>query len=40
MAGDGKTFLVHGEPEAMASFAALLPQGQIEMPTLHQRFSV
>jgi metallo-beta-lactamase family protein len=40
VAGDGKTFLVHGEPEAMASFAALLPQGQVEMPTLHQRFSV
>ena len=34
------TFLVHGEVESMTKFAALLPQGRIEMPTLHQQFEV
>jgi hypothetical protein len=34
------TFLVHGEMASMAKFAALLPDGRVEMPTLHQQFSV
>jgi metallo-beta-lactamase family protein len=40
IAGGGKTFLVHGEAEAMARFAALLPEGSVEMPELHQAFTV
>jgi metallo-beta-lactamase family protein len=38
--GVSKTFLVHGEPAAMTRFAALLPTGSVEMPELHQRFSL
>lgn len=34
------TFLVHGEMASMAKFAALLPDGRVEMPALHQQFSV
>jgi metallo-beta-lactamase family protein len=36
--GARRTFLVHGEETAMASFAAALPVGGIEMPFLHQTF--
>ena len=36
--GVRRTFLVHGEETAMASFAAALPVGGIEMPFLHQTF--
>jgi metallo-beta-lactamase family protein len=35
-----KTFLVHGEPGAMTKFAALLPEGSVEMPEMHQSFDV
>ncbi len=38
--GGSTTFLVHGEPDAMARFAALLPPGRIEMPGLHQAFTL
>jgi metallo-beta-lactamase family protein len=40
VSGAGTTFLVHGEPEAMARFAALVPEGRVEMPVLHQQFSL
>jgi metallo-beta-lactamase family protein len=36
----GTTFLVHGEMEAMTTFAALLPVGRVEMPELHQTFEM
>lgn len=38
LGGVSTTFLVHGEPEAMAKFAALLPSGRVETPVLHQTF--
>jgi len=38
--GSSATFLVHGETEAMKKFAALLPVGRVEMPKLHQKFSL
>ena len=38
VAGAKATFLVHGEAATMATFAALLPEGRVEMPTLHQQF--
>ncbi|MDE2581801.1 MAG: MBL fold metallo-hydrolase [Rhodospirillales bacterium] len=37
--GGTTTFLVHGEREAMAKFAGLLP-GRVEMPELHQSFTL
>ncbi|MFO1026422.1 MAG: MBL fold metallo-hydrolase [Acetobacteraceae bacterium] len=40
VSGAGTTFLVHGEADAMAKFAALVPEGRVEMPGLHQTFSV
>jgi metallo-beta-lactamase family protein len=40
VSGVRTTFLVHGEAEAMAKFAALLPEGRVEMPNLHQTFSL
>lgn len=40
VSGAGTTFLVHGEMEAMTRFAALLPEGRVEMPLPHQRFSL
>jgi metallo-beta-lactamase family protein len=36
----GTTFLVHGEPDTMAKFAALLPEGKVEMPAMHQKFTL
>lgn len=38
--GGSSTFLVHGEAQAMTTFAALLPTGQVEMPVLHQQFAL
>ena len=35
-----RTFLVHGEAETMAAFAAKLKNTQIEMPTLGQQFTL
>jgi metallo-beta-lactamase family protein len=35
-----RTFLVHGEEETMAHFAELLTGTEIEMPELHQSFSL
>jgi metallo-beta-lactamase family protein len=35
-----RTFLVHGEPETMRRFAALLEKTQVELPTLHQEFEL
>ena len=40
ISGAGTTFLVHGEMQAMAKFAALMPSGRVEMPVLHQQFSM
>lgn len=34
------TFLVHGEEPAMAALAHCLGQGRIEMPTLHQEYTL
>ncbi|MDE2005552.1 MAG: MBL fold metallo-hydrolase [Rhodospirillales bacterium] len=36
----GTSFLVHGEPGAMEAFARMLPGGRVEMPTMHQAFTV
>jgi metallo-beta-lactamase family protein len=38
--GANLTFLVHGEPEAMNSFAAGLGSTRVEMPRLHQEFEL
>lgn len=35
-----RTFLVHGDKEIMGSFAAKLSGTQVEMPSLHQEFSL
>jgi len=35
-----RTFLVHGEEETMRSFASLLENTRVEMPTPHQQFQV
>jgi len=35
-----KTFLVHGEERAMASFAKLLRNTKVEMPELHQSYTL
>jgi metallo-beta-lactamase family protein len=35
-----RIFLVHGEPEVMQKFAARLPAGGVEMPLLHQQYSL
>jgi metallo-beta-lactamase family protein len=40
VSGARTTFLVHGEPRAMQAFGALLEGEQVEMPTLHQRYSL
>ncbi|MDR3531985.1 MAG: MBL fold metallo-hydrolase [Rhodopila sp.] len=40
VSGVRTTFLVHGEADAMAKFAALLTEGRVEMPVLHQKFSL
>lgn len=40
VSGVERTFLVHGEAEAMARFAGLLPAGRVEMPELHQAFAL
>jgi len=37
---EGPTFLVHGEGEAMAAFARVLATPPIEMPQLHQQFTI
>jgi metallo-beta-lactamase family protein len=34
------TFLVHGEPDSMATFGSLLRNTRVEMPQLHQEFSL
>ena len=34
------TYVVHGAPEAMASFATRLEDTRIEMPKLHQEFDL
>ena len=36
--GVERVFLVHGEADAMAKFAALLMRDRVEMPHLHQQF--
>jgi metallo-beta-lactamase family protein len=38
--GAGRTFLVHGEEKAMASFAASLGSGPVEMPEQDQAFEL
>lgn len=38
--GVTRTFLVHGDEDAMASFARRLPKGQVKMPQLHQRYEL
>jgi len=38
--GVARTFLVHGDEEAMARFAPHLPKGTVEMPHLHQRYTL
>jgi len=38
--GGGTTFLVHGELPAMMAFASQLTVGRVEMPVLHQQFSL
>jgi len=38
--GGGTTFLVHGELPAMTAFASQLTVGRVEMPVLHQQFSL
>ena len=35
-----KTFLVHGEERAMTGFAKLLKNTNVEMPELHQRYTL
>ncbi len=35
-----RSFLVHGEPDVMQKFAARLPAGAVEMPLLHQQYSL
>lgn len=40
VSGVQATFLVHGEPGSMAAFAARLPPGRVEMPELHQHFTL
>ncbi len=35
-----RTFLVHGEEEAMATFASLLENTRVEMPGLHEEFDI
>ncbi len=40
ISGVRTTFLVHGEPRSMEKFASLLEGEHVEMPTLHQRFSL
>ena len=39
-AAPATTFLVHGDPEAMSAFAALLKDTRVEMPELHQEFEL
>jgi metallo-beta-lactamase family protein len=34
------TFLVHGEKDSMATFGSLLRDTRVEMPQLHQAFSL
>ena len=36
----GVTFLVHGEKDSMATFGSLLRHTRVEMPQLHQEFSL
>ena len=36
----GRTFLVHGEPDAMRVLASHLPGTKVEMPQLHQAFEL
>jgi metallo-beta-lactamase family protein len=36
----GVTFLVHGEKDSMATFGSLLRNTRVEMPHLHQEFSL
>ncbi len=36
----GRTFLVHGEEKAMNTFAGLLSDTRVEMPSLHQEFDI
>ncbi len=38
--GPARTFLVHGEEQAMSKFAALLKGVQVEMPALNQVFEI
>jgi len=38
--GVQRTFLVHGEEDAMQRFAGALTGGRIEMPTLHQHYEL
>jgi metallo-beta-lactamase family protein len=38
--GAARTFLVHGEPEAMQRFAARLADTRVEMPARHQAFEL
>jgi metallo-beta-lactamase family protein len=35
-----RTFLVHGEPDVMRSFASCLQDTVVEMPVLHQEFAL
>jgi hypothetical protein len=34
------TFLVHGEKDSMTAFAGLLEQTRVELPALHQSYSI
>jgi len=38
--GAARTFLVHGEPDTMRSFAALLPNSKVELPAPGQTFAL
>lgn len=38
--GAKRTFLVHGEVDTMRAFARLLPGTEVEMPALHQAFTL
>jgi metallo-beta-lactamase family protein len=38
--GVSTTFLVHGEPQAMTLFGSLVLDGRVEMPVLHQQFTL
>ena len=40
IAGVATTFLVHGEPPAMAALARLLPSGRVVQPRLHDAFEM